>query len=70
VNCDIVADGDSGYLATTIDEWREALTRLIADPQLCQRLGRRGRERAVSDYSLASQAPRLVALFRSVGKLA
>jgi glycosyltransferase involved in cell wall biosynthesis len=66
VNAEIVADGASGFLATSPDEWRQALIRLLDDPGLRQDMGRAGRERAEQSYSLASQAPRVVALFESV----
>jgi len=63
VNRDIVTEGSTGFLATGEAEWESALRRLIADAPLRQEMGSAGRERAVADYSLASQAPRLVALF-------
>jgi glycosyltransferase involved in cell wall biosynthesis len=59
VNRKIVEDGLNGYLAASEADWRESLARLIAQPDLRQRLGQAGRARAVHDYSLASQAPRL-----------
>jgi glycosyltransferase involved in cell wall biosynthesis len=66
VNVEIVAHGVSGYLASSHGEWRQALLALIADPALRARMGAAGRERAVERYSLASQVPRLIELFRSV----
>jgi glycosyltransferase involved in cell wall biosynthesis len=66
VNAEIVDHGVSGYLASSPDEWRRALLGLIADAELRARMGAAGRQRAVERYSLASQAPRLVDLFRSV----
>jgi glycosyltransferase involved in cell wall biosynthesis len=66
VNRQIVIDGESGILASSGEEWTEALTRLILDPDLRARMGSVGRARAVEHYSLASQAPRLIELFRSV----
>jgi glycosyltransferase involved in cell wall biosynthesis len=68
VNSEIVDDGRTGLLATTKQEWREALIRLIANAALRTRMGRMGRAKIEQSYSLASQAPRLVRLFRSVGK--
>ena len=66
VNAQIVTDGDNGYLASSAEEWRAALTRLLVDRGLRERMGKAGRSRAEQSYSLASQAPRLVALFESV----
>ena len=67
VNSGIV-DPTHGLLATSEAEWEAALERLIADPALRTSMGAAGRSRAVEAYSLASQAPRLVELFRSIVK--
>ena len=66
VNSDIVRDGENGFLVTTPEQWRGALLRLIDDAALRRRMGDAGRARAVEHYSLASQAPRLVEIFKSV----
>ncbi|MDQ3078044.1 MAG: glycosyltransferase family 4 protein, partial [Pseudomonadota bacterium] len=66
VNRQIVADGVNGHLTTSEAEWKGVLSRLIADPALRERMGEAGRASAVENYSLASQAPRLVELFQSV----
>jgi glycosyltransferase involved in cell wall biosynthesis len=66
VNREIVKDGVTGYLATSADEWRDALRKLLQDPQLRHNMGLRARERGVTDYSLATHAPRLVEIFRSL----
>lgn len=68
VNREIVTQGENGFLATGGAEWREALERLIADGALRRKMGEAGRERAVTDYSVASQAPRVVELLRDVAK--
>jgi glycosyltransferase involved in cell wall biosynthesis len=69
VNSQIVEHGRTGFLAETAEEWRSFLIRLIADPGLRARLGAAGRERAERDFSLKSQAPRLVSLLRSVAQV-
>ncbi len=66
VNSSIVEEGSNGFLATSEAEWEAGLRRLIADPALRRELGAKGRQRAVAGYSLASQAPRLIDLFREV----
>ena len=60
VNADIVEHGVNGFLATTQEEWREALTQLAADPDLRQRMGAAGRRKVEQQYSLQVAAPRLV----------
>lgn len=64
VNSEIVAAG-GGLLASTPEEWRDALARLLGDAALRRRLGAAGREAAVARYSLASQAPRVLAVLRT-----
>jgi glycosyltransferase involved in cell wall biosynthesis len=66
VNRQIVLHGETGFLAGSVEEWRDALRQLIFDPELRTRLGSAGRARAIASYSLANEAPRLVELFRSV----
>lgn len=66
VNAEIVRAGETGFLAQQPEEWGQALEQLAGDPALRQRMGAAGRERSVERYSLASQAPRLIELFRSV----
>jgi glycosyltransferase involved in cell wall biosynthesis len=70
VNSTIVAPGVNGILANSAEEWQSALTMLIEGPQLRRTMGEAGRERAVAEFSLASQAPRLVALFQEVAATA
>jgi hypothetical protein len=66
VNSDVLT-ADCGLLATTPDEWRRALARLLDDAALRRRLGAGGRKRAVAHYSLQAHAPRLVELFLELG---
>ena len=65
VNSEIVNPAN-GLLATSEAEWETSLERLIADPALRSSMGAAGRARAVDSFSLASQAPRLVEMFRSI----
>jgi glycosyltransferase involved in cell wall biosynthesis len=65
VNREMVTSGENGFLATSEREWSDALEQLVLDPALRARMGEEGRERAVERYSLSSQAPRLIEIFRS-----
>jgi glycosyltransferase involved in cell wall biosynthesis len=56
----IVRDGENGFLATSDDEWVEKICRLIEQPELRQRIGAAGRRTAVDDFSVASNAPKLL----------
>ena len=64
VNRSIVDDGSSGLLASTEAEWRSALERLRDDQPLRDRMGRAGRARVESEYSVTAVAPRLAELLR------
>ncbi len=68
VNAQIVRDGRTGILARSENDWRTALRHLIDTPVDRTRLGAAGRARVVSDYSLATWAPRVVDLFQRASK--
>jgi glycosyltransferase involved in cell wall biosynthesis len=65
VNSTIVQQGETGYLASTSDQWKTALQRLLDDYNLRRRLGQAGRDRVVDHYSLASQEARLLQAFEA-----
>jgi len=65
---EIVENENNGLLVPPRD-WRalaDALRRLIADPQLRERMGRRGRELAVSGFSLEKVVGETLALYREL----
>ncbi len=64
VNAKIVNPGVNGFLANTAEEWTAALTTLRDDPNLRRRMGQAGRAKQEREYSLASAAPRLIAILR------
>jgi len=66
VNTEIVQHGVNGFLASTPQEWRDAVTRLLAQPDLRKRMGAAGRARVVTDYSLQAWSDRICKLFQSV----
>ena len=66
VNPDIVPHGQCGYLASTPQQWLAALTSLLQDPALRQRLGQAGRNRVEQHYCIQQTGPRLAELIRSV----
>ena len=66
MNTEIVRHGENGFLATTTDEWIDALSHLLEDPNLRFRMGQAGRSMVESAYSLQMQAPRLEGMLRSV----
>src|SRR5262249_15327601 len=56
VQAEMVRHGETGFLASTADEWTDAVARLANDPDLRRRMGRAGRERVERDFSVASGA--------------
>ena len=56
VQAEIVRDGETGFLATTSEEWVAAVARLAADPYLRDRLGHAGRLQVEERYSVAAGA--------------
>ena len=65
VNTRIVEPGINGYLAETKQDWVNALTTLMADADLRQRMGAAGRAKVERDYTIQANAPRLAAMLRA-----
>jgi len=66
VNQEIVDHGINGFLASSDSEWVESITTLYRDPILADSMGKKGRARVESTYSLQGAAPVLLDLFRQV----
>jgi len=66
VNSDIVVDGETGFLASTQHEWKEALLRLIEDAALRRRMGQNAHARAREFYSIHAVMPLYQDVFESV----
>ncbi|MCO6417321.1 glycosyltransferase family 4 protein [Siccirubricoccus sp. KC 17139] len=60
-NREVLRHGETGLLATTPEEWAEALHLLAGDAALRRAMGEAGRARAVAGYSLAAMTPRFIA---------
>lgn len=66
VNCQIVTHGVNGFLATTEQEWRDAIEQLTGDAVLRQRMGQAGRVSVEQHYSIQQYGPRMAAAILSV----
>lgn len=64
VNSDIVEHGVNGFLASTDEEWSEALQTLLRDPALRSRMGREGRRKVEREFSLQVWGPRVADMMR------
>ena len=58
MNREMVVDGQTGFLASTPNEWAEAVARLAADPALRRQMGTAGRRLAEQRFSVEHWAPR------------
>lgn len=56
-------DGENGFLAGTLAQWEERLSKLIEDPELRRSVGAKARASVERDYSLEAAVPRYLALF-------
>ena len=65
---EVVRDGDNGFLVPARDAQAvaHALEKLLLDPALRARFGRRGRERAETEFSSSIVADQTLALYESL----
>jgi len=61
INKDVVINNETGYLATTNEEWLEALQTLIINATLRKKLGEAGRKQVVEHFSEISTASKMLA---------
>lgn len=65
-HCQMVVHGETGFLARTPHEWREAIETLAADPALRSRFGAAGRRLAKERYGVDGWSRRMVELLDRV----
>jgi glycosyltransferase involved in cell wall biosynthesis len=67
-NLDLLTDGVDGVLVPPLDPvaWASAIERLLADPELCARLGRAARSTARETYALERTVERTAEVYREV----
>jgi glycosyltransferase involved in cell wall biosynthesis len=63
VNTTIIAHQLDGLLASTGTEWSNLLERLITDESLRKKIGMKGREKVIANYSMASNSSTFLSLF-------
>jgi len=67
MNREVLAMGDVGFSADCEQQWVDALTGLLGDPDLRQRMGAAGRAVVEERFSLQRLAQQYAAVFHSVG---
>jgi glycosyltransferase involved in cell wall biosynthesis len=68
MNREMVVDGQTGFLASTLEEWAEAVCRLAADPALRRRMGLAGRRLVERRFGVDRWAPRFAELVEQVAR--
>lgn len=66
MNNEILSQGQVGLAASTIPQWIEALSALVADRVTAERMGATGRNLVADRYSLSVLTPQLAALIRRI----
>jgi glycosyltransferase involved in cell wall biosynthesis len=64
VQAEMIVHGETGYLARTATEWSTAIGRLAHDPALRARMGKAGRAKVETEFSVGAGATRWLALLR------
>lgn len=67
VNCEIISNGENGYLAGSDVEWVDVLGTLLSDAVLRHQMGAAGRRRVEADYCIQRVAPRMAGVLRTAG---
>ncbi len=68
VNTDIIQAHTNGLLASTDDEWFDALSYLIENPAIRERLGAAGRQTVVEKYSVEANKHKYLGILKSLIK--
>ena len=66
VNTEIIEQGKNGFLASSTQEWIDALSLLIENPSLRESIGKAGRQTVLDNYSVRSQQNNYLQAFREV----
>ena len=66
VNTEIVTHGVNGFLASSEEEWWDALEALVREAKLRRSMGDAGRQRMVENYSIQAYGPRVARVLAEV----
>ena len=63
VNSEIVSNGENGFLADSVHDWIDKLSKLIEDKNLRIKLGQEGRKTVISKYSVKALSKQYINYF-------
>lgn len=63
VNTSIVDHGVNGFYCSSDDEWIQYLSQLIRDKSLREQMGKKGKEKVINQFSVASNTDNFLSLF-------
>jgi glycosyltransferase involved in cell wall biosynthesis len=63
VNTKIIEHGETGFFASTPDEWMNSLEQLIANKALREKMGKQSRKKVEAEFSVNSNASNFLSLF-------
>lgn len=68
ISCELVEEGATGFVVPMEDTgaFAERLVRLLGNPALCARMGKRGRERALARFEVKNIAQQYLRMYREV----
>lgn len=66
VNTEIINEGVNGFLASTMDEWVDKLSRLVDSSELREKIGKEARKTIEANYSVNSQKDNYLKFFNQL----
>lgn len=69
VNCQIVTDGENGFLAADTQAWEDRLRALLNNDELRSTMGRAGRLKVENKYCIQKSGPQLSKFLKQAGRV-
>jgi glycosyltransferase involved in cell wall biosynthesis len=66
VNTEIIQNGENGFLASSVEEWVDCISKLVESKELRLAMGKAARQTVVEKYSVQSQQENYLKAFREI----